>query len=157
MRLLKEIAFAAALTFSSFYNIATGQAHDATLGNLVIENPWSRETAAAADVGAGFMTITNKGAEDDRLIKASSGISEMVQLHNMKIENDVMTMFEMKEGIVIPAGQTIELKPKSLHVMFMNLKAHPKMGDAFKATLTFEKAGTVEIDFAVEAADAGMQ
>ncbi len=157
MRLLKEFAFAAALTLSSLYDIATGQAHGATLGNLVIEHPWSRETTAAADVGAGFMTITNNGAEDDRLVKATAGISGMVQLHNMKMENDVMTMFEMKEGIVIPAGQTVELKPKSLHVMFMNLKAHPKTGDAFKATLTFEKAGTVEIEFAVEAADAGMQ
>jgi copper(I)-binding protein len=157
MRLLKEIAFAATLTFSSFYNITTGQAYDTTLGNLVIENPWSRETAAAADVGAGFMTITNTGAEDDRLIKATAEISDMVQLHNMKMENDMMTMFEMKEGIVIPSGQTVELKPKSLHVMFMNLKAHPQTGDAFKATLTFERAGTVEIEFAVETADAGMQ
>lgn len=157
MRLLKEIAFAVALTLLSFYDIAAGHAHETSIGNLVIEHPWSRETAAAADVGAGFMTITNTGAEDDRLIKASSGISEMVQLHNMKVENDVMTMYEMKEGIVIPVGQTVELKPKSLHVMFMSLKAHPKMGDVFKGTLTFEKAGTVEIEFAVEAADAGMQ
>ncbi len=157
MRLLKEAAFAAALTLSSLYLIATGQAHGATLGNLVIEHPWSRETAAAADVGAGFMTITNNGAEDDRLIGATAEISGMVQLHNMKMENDLMTMFEMTEGIAVPAGQTIELKPKSLHVMFMGLTAHPRMGDAFKGTLTFEKAGTVAVEFAVEAADAGMQ
>ncbi|MGB8315481.1 MAG: copper chaperone PCu(A)C [Aestuariivirga sp.] len=157
MRLLKELTFATALTAAALYNMAPAEAHHAMIGDLMIEHPWSRETTANADVAAGFMSITNNGKEDDKLIKATAEISDTVQLHSMKIENDVMTMFEMKDGIVIPAGQTVDLKPKSLHVMFMNIKAHPKMGDEFKGTLTFEKAGTVEVEFAVEAADAGME
>ncbi len=157
MRLLKEIALAAALVLTSFAHSATGQAHGATIGALVIDHPWSRETMASAMVAAGFMSITNNGQEDDRLTEATAEISGMVQLHEMKLENGVMKMSEVLDGIVIPAGQTVELKPKSLHLMFMHIKAHPKQGGMFKGTLTFEKAGTVEIEFAVEAADAGMQ
>ncbi len=157
MRLFKEIAFAAALTIASLYSIGTGYAHGVSIGNLEIEHPWSRETKEGTDVAAGFMSITNSGVEDDKLVKATAEISDVVQLHNMKMENDVMSMFEMKDGIVIPAGQTVDLAPMSLHVMFMGVKSHPKMGDRFKGTLTFEKAGTVDVEYEIEASDAGMQ
>ena len=105
----------------------------------------------ASDVAAGFMKITNTGTADDRLVSATATITGTVQLHDMKMEGDVMKMFEIPGGIVIPAGQTVELKPKSLHVMFMDLKRAPVEGEAFKGTLTFEKAGTVEIDYEVTA------
>ncbi len=157
MRLLKEITFAVALTVASLYNITVGNAHQVTFGNLLIMHPWSRETTANATVAAGFMSITNNGAEDDRLVAATAAISDTVQLHNMTMNGDVMEMVELKDGIVIPAGKTVELKPKSLHVMFLNIKSHPKLGDEFKGTLTFEKAGTVDVDFEIEAADAGME
>jgi hypothetical protein len=74
----------------------------------------------------------------------------------MSMENDVMTMAELPDGVVVPAGQTVEFKPMSFHVMFLKVKSHPKRGDYFKGALTFEKAGTVEIEFAVEDAHAGM-
>ena len=157
MRLFKEFTFAVTLTVASLYNMGIGDAHGASIGNLEIEHPWSRETKHGMHMAAGFMSITNSGAEDDRLIKATAEVSDIVQLHNMKMENDVMSMFEMKEGIVIPAGQTVELRPMSLHIMFMDMKSHPKLGDKFKGTLTFEKAGTVDIEYEIEAADAGMQ
>jgi len=157
MRLFKEIAFAATLAIASLYSIGTGIAHGVSIGNLEIEHPWSRETKHGMHMAAGFMSITNNGDEDDRLIKATAEVSDIVQLHNMKMENDVMSMFEMKDGILIPAGQTVELRPMSLHVMFMEMKSRPKQGEKFKGTLTFEKAGTVAIEFEVEASDAGMQ
>lgn len=157
MRLFKELAFAVTFTIASLYNMGIGDAHGASIGNLEIEHPWSRETKHGMHMAAGFMSITNNGAEDDRLIKATAEVSDTVQLHNMKMENDVMSMFEMKDGVLIPAGQTVELRPMSLHVMFMEMKFRPKQGDKFKGTLTFEKAGTVAIEFEVEASDAGMQ
>ena len=157
MRLLKEITFAVALTVASLYNITVGNAHQVTFGNLLIMHPWSRETTANATVPAGFMSIRNNGAEDARLVAATAAISDTVKLHNMTMNGDVMEMVELKDGIVIPAGKTVELKPKSLHVMFLNIKSHPKLGDEFTGTLTFEKAGTVDVDFEIEAADAGME
>ena len=151
MRLFKELAFAATLSLASLYSIASGHAHEIKLGDLVISHPWSRPSPMASDVAAGFMKITNTGSTDDRLISATSSITETVQLHDMKMDGEVMKMFEVPGGIAIPAGKTVELKPKSLHVMFMKLKRAPAEGEEFKGTLTFEKAGTIEIEYEVTA------
>ena len=156
MRLIKEFAFAAALTLASLLSIGSGNAHEIKVGDIVIGHPWSRQSPMHADVVAGFMVITNEGKEDDPLVKAKAEISPKVQFHDMKIEGDVMKMVELPEGIPIPAGGEVELKPKSLHSMFMDMPKAPKEGEVFKATLTFEKAGTVEVDFEVLAPDAGM-
>lgn len=151
MQLMKELVFAATLSLASIFSIAAGHAHQIKVGDLVITHPWSRPSPAAADVAAGYMKITNKGTTDDRLVKATASITETVQLHDMKMVGDVMKMTELPDGIVIPAGQTVELKPKSLHVMFLNLKSPPVEGEEFKGTLVFEKAGTVDIDYEVTA------
>jgi copper(I)-binding protein len=149
--------FAAALTVASITAIATGHAHEIKLGNLVIVHPWSRQMPNAADVAAGFMKIINKGTEDDRLVKVTAEISDNVQLHDMKMEGDIMKMVELPDGIPIPAGETVELKPKSLHVMFLDLKSQPVANTEFRGTLTFEKAGTVDVDFEVEESGGGME
>lgn len=156
MRLFKEIVFAAVLSLASLAAMSTGHAHEAKIGNLVIGHPWSREVPSAAKVAAGFLTITNTGSEDDRLLKATASISSNVQIHDMKMEGDVMKMMELTDGVAIPAGQTVELKPRSLHVMFMDITSTPKKGDMIRGTLVFEKAGTVEVEFAVEDAATGM-
>jgi periplasmic copper chaperone A len=158
MKCIREIAFASALTLASLFSLTDAIAHDTAikLGDLVIEQPWSRQSPMAADVAAGFLKITNQGQEDDRLIKAETAISAMTQLHDMKMDGDVMKMFELPEGIPIPAGSTVELKPKSLHLMFMGLAKPPVEGEHFTATLTFEKAGTVEVQFDVMAPGAHM-
>ncbi|MCB1378417.1 MAG: copper chaperone PCu(A)C [Alphaproteobacteria bacterium] len=156
MRLIKEISFATALTLASLYSIATSQAQEIHTGSLTIDHPWSRQSPMAANVAAGFMKITNAGTEDDTLVKATASISGNVQLHDMKMENDVMKMFEVEGGIVIPAGQTVELKPRSLHIMFMDVTAQPKEGETFTGTLVFEKAGVVTVDFEVMGPMAGM-
>jgi copper(I)-binding protein len=158
MKCIREIAFASALTLASLFSLTDAIAHDTAtkIGDLVIEQPWSRQSPMAADVAAGFLKITNQGQEDDRLIKAETAISAMTQLHDMKMDGDVMKMFELPEGIPIPAGSTVELKPKSLHLMFMGLAKPPVEGEHFTATLTFEKAGTVEVQFDVMAPGAHM-
>ena len=79
------------------------------------------------------MKITNAGAADDKLISATAEIAPMVQLHDMKMDGDVMKMFEVEGGIPIPAGATVELKPKSLHIMFMQMPKQPDVNTSFKA------------------------
>lgn len=145
MCLFKEIAFAATLTIASLYSIGAGYAHCFSVRNLEIEHPWSRETKEETDVTAGFMPISNNGAEDDRLVKATADISDIIQLHNMKMEIDVMSMFDMKDGIVIQADQTVDFGAMSLYVIFMGVRSLPKMGGWFKGKLTLEKAGTVRL------------
>ena len=156
MRLIMEIAFAAALTIASLVDATVGHAQEIKAGNLVIGHPWSRQSPMGGSVAAGFMTIQNTGADDDRLLKATAEITSNVQIHTMKMDGDVMKMVEMPDGIPIPAGQTVELKPKSLHVMFMGLASPVMEGQEIKGTLVFEKAGTVEIEYEVMAPNAGM-
>ncbi len=130
--------------------------HDFTLGTLEIEHPASKATLPGQPVGGGFMIVTNKGTEADRLVSiAAPDVSDDVQIHEMAMENDVMKMRQLPDGIEIPAGATVELKPGGLHVMFMKIKHPFKEGEKFKATLTFEKAGTIDVDFTVEAAKPG--
>ena len=149
MKLTAKIAFATTLALASITGIAGSDAHEVKVGNLVIHHPWSRQSPMAADVAAGFMTITNTGTQDDRLVKATSDISNSAQIHDMKMVGDVMTMAELPDGIVIPAGGSVKLKPKSLHIMFMGLKQQVMEGEEFSGTLTFEKAGTVTVDYEV--------
>ena len=156
MKFIREIAFASALTLGSLFSLAGAIAAEVKLGDLVISNAWSRQSPMAANVAAGFLTITNTGQQDDRLVKAETTISTVTQLHDMKIEGDVMKMFELPEGIPVPAGGTVELRPRSLHLMFMELAKPPAEGERFTATLTFEKAGTVDVEFAVLAPGAQM-
>jgi copper(I)-binding protein len=133
----------------AFGALITGQAHAA--GPIGIENAWTRATAAAQTVGGGFMTIVNAGKTDDRLVSATSPVAAEVQIHDMKMEDGVMRMRQLADGLAVPAGARVELKPRSLHLMFMQLKAPLAVGQSFPVTLKFEKAGAVTTQFRVEA------
>jgi len=128
-------------------------AHDYTAGAIRIAHPWSRATVAGQPAGGGFMKLTNNGA-DDKLVAIRAEVSATVELHTMQMDGDIMRMRQV-DAIALPAGQTVELKPGGYHVMFMRLKAPLKEGSIFPATLVFEKAGEVKVDFEVEAAGAG--
>lgn len=124
-------------------------AEDVMAGDLMISGAFTRATLPNAPVGGGFLTITNHGAADDRLVSATSPASEIVQIHEMKMEGEVMKMAELPDGLVIGAGQTVELKPGGFHLMFMKLKAPFVEGQTVPVTLTFEKAGSVTVNLDV--------
>lgn len=126
------------------------QAEDVTVGSLKIAAVWARATPKGAPVGGGYMTITNTGTAPDRLIGGSTAIANRFELHEMSMDNGVMKMRAVDKGIEIKPGQTVELKPSGYHVMFMGMKGGLQQGQHFKATLEFEKAGKVDVDFAVE-------
>lgn len=147
----RQIAFATVFTLATILGFASSEAHEIKLGTLVIHHPWSRQSPMAADVAAGYMTITNTGKEDDRLVKATSEISKSVQIHDMAMVGDVMKMAELPDGLVIPAGATVKFKPKGMHLMFMGLNQQVMEGEEFTGTLTFEKAGTVTVEYEVAA------
>ncbi len=120
-----------------------------TLGTLEISGGFTRATLPNAPVGAGYLTITNTGTADDTLVSASSPVAGMTQIHEMKMEGDVMKMNEVEGGLVIPAGQSVMLAPGGFHVMFMQLKEPLVEGAMVPVTLTFATAGTIEIELAV--------
>lgn len=125
-------------------------AHDYKVGTLEIMHPVARATPPGAPVSGGYMMIKNTGAEADRLIAGSVDFAGKVEIHEMTMDGDVMKMREVEGGLEIPAGGEVELRPGGYHVMFMKLGEQLKPGEKRKATLTFEKAGNVEIEFNVE-------
>lgn len=114
-------------------------------GSIQIVSPWARATAGSASAGGAFMTIVNKGTSPDRLIAAASPMANMAELHETKNENGVMTMSPVPV-LEIPAGGKATLAPGGYHVMLMGLKAPLKEGQSFPLTLTFERAGTIEVE-----------
>ncbi len=118
-------------------------------GALTIEQPWSRATPGGAKVGGGYLRITNNGTESDRLIGGSFPNASRVEVHEIKMENDIMRMKPVQGGLEIKPGATVELKPGGYHLMFMDLKAPLTEGQSVKGTLVFEKAGTVDVEYTV--------
>jgi copper(I)-binding protein len=131
--------------------VSGASAHGYKIGALTIGHPWSRATPKGAQVAAGYMTITNTGSTPDRLVSASAEISNDVEVHEMSMDGGVMKMRELKDGLVIPPGATVELKPGSYHLMMMKPAKQLVKGERIKGSLTFEKAGKVDVEFAVEA------
>lgn len=119
-------------------------AHDYTIGNIEVSHPWARATVATAKSGGAYMVIENEGAAPDRLVSVSSPIAKKTHLHTTTMENDIMKMRSV-DAVDIPAGGIATLKPGGFHVMFMGLKEPLHEGEMFPLTLTFEKAGTLEI------------
>jgi periplasmic copper chaperone A len=124
------------------------------VGDLQIEQPWSRATPAGAKVAAGYLVITNTGSSADRLTGGSSPAAGKVEIHEMAMKDNVMTMRPMTGGLPIEPGKSLTLAPGGYHLMFENLKSPFKQGSKVKATLQFEKAGKVDVMFDVQAVGA---
>lgn len=116
-----------------------------TAGDLELTAGFTKAMLPGQPVGGGFITITNKGGEADKLVSATSAQAGEVQLHEMAMEGDVMKMRQLNDGIAIPAGETVELKPGGLHLMFYKVAEPFKEGATVNVTLTFEKAGAVDV------------
>jgi copper(I)-binding protein len=132
-------------------------AHEFTVGSLHIGHPWSRATPKGASVGAGYLVIENRGSVADRFISISSAISERGEIHEMAVTDGVMRMRPLAKGVEIAPGMTAKFEPGGLHLMFPGLKRALEKGERFKAKLNFENAGSVEVEFVVEAMGGGHQ
>ena len=132
---------------------AQAQGHPTVeLGPLRLEAPWTR-AALAGRQGAGFLTIRNTGAAPDRLVDASSPVSERVELHTHIRDGDVMRMRPVPH-IEVPAGGEAMLRPGGLHLMFMGLRAPLVQGTRIPVTLRFAEAGEVTLELEVREAGA---
>lgn len=125
-------------------------AHEFKLGQLEVEHPWSRATPPGAKVAGGYLVIDNDGDTPDRLVSVTAEIAGRAEIHRMVETGGVMAMRRQDDGVAVPAKGALALKPGSYHVMFLELKRPLKQGETFAGTLTFEKAGSVDVQFAVE-------
>ena len=143
MKLLTALLFSLFVTFST-------EAQEIKLGDLIIMNPIARATPPGAKIGGGYILIKNNGTISDRLIGGTASFAEKVEIHEMKMVDTIMKMKKLEDGLEIPAGATVKLQPGGYHIMFMRLKEGLKVNGTRKVTLTFEKAGKIELLFQVK-------
>jgi copper(I)-binding protein len=138
-----RIALLAAVA-ATFLSLHPASAHSEKIGNLELTELWARATPPRAPAAGGFLTITNHGGETDRLIAVSSPVAAIGEIHEMKVEDGVMTMRPLDRGLEIPANETVVLEPGGYHIMLIDLKAPLVEGEDVPVTLTFETAGSIE-------------
>ena len=157
------IAFSAAALLAAF-PLSAAQAHcdeqhgnsqgcvelrTVVLDDLEIANPWIRVMQPGQQAGGGYVAITNRGTEPDRLVHASTPRAARTEIHSMEIVNDVMTMRPVEGGLDIASGETLSLEPGSYHVMFIGVAEPFAEGEIVPVTLEFETAGRVDLAFEV--------
>ena len=130
---------------------SAARADDFKLGPISVSQPWTRATTVRT--GAAYMTIKLAGNATDRLVKVASPDAERVEMHAMAMDGGVARMREMS-AIDLKPGAGAQLKPGGLHLMLVGLRRPLREGESIKLTLTFEQAGTLEVDATVEKAGA---
>lgn len=140
--------FIAVLLSVSVFSICA-VAQEASAAELTIKRAWSRVAPAGAPVLGGYLSITNDGDQADRLMAVSSPISDDVQIHVSAINDGVATMRQVTDGVAIPSGETVEFEPGELHLMLLNPKSRFGEGEKIPLTLTFEKAGRLDVELVV--------
>lgn len=145
------IALAAAVAFAP-----SAYADAAKPSSIKVEAPWARPTPGRAKNGAAFMTLVNTGEAADSLVSATSDVSDRTEVHAHLMDGGVMRMRKV-DGVEVAPGSPTVLKPGGLHVMFLGLKQPLKPGETVAVTLTFEKAGKVDVRIPVGNAPAGAE
>lgn len=117
---------------------------------LAIANAWALVSPKGAKVAAGYFVVANGGIESDRLISATSPRAARAEIHEIVVEGNVAKMRPVAAGIEVPPGGSAMLKEDGLHVMFIDVDAPFTEGETIPVTLTFEKAGNVDVTMKVK-------
>lgn len=147
---LKSVAIVAAALTLVATSVAPGFAEHAQMvmaGDIKIEKAWTRATPEGAKAGGAFVTLTNQGSEADRLLDVRSDVAAKVEIHEMSMNDGVMKMQRLEDGLALAAGATVELKPGSFHIMMMGLQKAIGADEMVNITLVFERAGEVDVMF----------
>ena len=128
---LKTIALIAALASASAF-----------AQTVEVKDAWVRTSVPGQKATGAFMTLTAK--DGAKLVNASSPVAGVVEVHEMKMDGDIMRMREVPGGIELPAGKAVDLKPGGFHVMLMDLKAALPKDTSVPLTLVFKDAKGVE-------------
>ncbi len=102
-------------------------------------------------MGAFYVTITNNGDEADVLLSVETDMADIVEVHDVEMDDGVMQMVPLHDGLEVPAGETIVFEPGGHHVMMIGITKSLLDGEDFTATLHFENAGEIEITVPIHA------
>ena len=117
---------------------------------LEFSNYWLRATPHNHSVTAGYFVVTNNTEVSDRLLSIDTDFADRNEIHEMKMDGNVMKMREISHGLLLPPSEVIKLEPGGLHLMFMGLNQSISEGNEHTITLVFEKAGEVKLNFPVK-------
>lgn len=137
------------LTFGLFAMSLPVLAQDYQLGSVTISDPWSRPTPPGTPVGVGYMAISNQGPGPVTLVTGQTPVAEQVSIHETTMQDGLMKMQPVKDGLTVPAGETVTLKPHSYHLMLEQLEQPLKEGDEIPLSLTFEGMDPVDVKLRV--------
>lgn len=126
-------------------------AHDKMSGDLHIIHPSIPQPPAMAKSAAGYVTISNEGETPEALIGVRTPFAQSSTLHTTIHEDGIAKMRPLPELLIAP-GDTVNLEPDGMHLMFMGLTGEAKEGDMIPATLIFRNAGEVSVEFMVDPA-----
>ena len=116
---------------------------------VTVADAWCRPAPAGALAGGCYLTVT--ATADDRLVAIETKAAERVEIHTMSMDGGVMRMRKLADGLALPAGQAVPLKPGGDHIMVIGPKIALKEGAKLPLTLRFRKAAPVTVDVPVKA------
>jgi copper(I)-binding protein len=122
-----------------------------SVGTIEIRQAWARPASASALTAGGFFTVVNKGPVTDRLVGVTSPVVRRIEIHGIKVVGADIAMQPLENGLAIPADSSVTLKPRGYHLMMIGLKSPLIVGTTVPVTLTFERAGSVEVALTAEA------
>ena len=136
--------FLSAIAVSVTMITAVVYAAEVAAGDLIVEQAWARATTLSAKTGATYLAVRNTGSEPDSILSMETPVAGQALAHQTRLEGDVSRMSEAGP-LSVPLGGALEMKPGGTHIMLMDLKGELKLGQQFPLTITFEKAGKVEV------------
>ena len=132
-----------------FFSPKNIYSHDYYLGKLTIDHPYIVKPMPGMKAASGYLVIKNKGKESEYLINLESLFSKNIELHEMTMVGDVMKMKKLSNGLEIPSGKEIVLKPGGFHIMFKNLNKELLTGSKEKVILHFKNTGKIIVNFEI--------
>jgi copper(I)-binding protein len=122
-------------------------------GDITVDRGWARATPPSAKNGAAYLIVRNSGSQPDRIVSFAAPVAGHAMAHETTQENDILRMHEAGP-LTVPPGGTLEMKPGGKHIMLMDLKGSLSPGQKFPLTVTFEKAGSIQVPVKVGKAGA---
>ena len=145
MSFARAAALAAALALVPLAAPAAGLPVLAERNGILIEDGRMLAVGANAPTGAVYMRITNETSHDDTLVEVRTDAAARAMLHASEMTDGIARMRPMKDGIPVPAGQTVLLQRGGSHVMLMGLTAPLAEGGTVDLTLVFATAGAIPV------------
>lgn len=151
MRILIAVLLSAAAASAVHLTAPRAAAHDFSVGAIHIGHPIVAPPPNGRTTTAGYLTLENRGETADRLVSASSPRAQRIEIHETtETANGVLQMRRLESGVAVPAGETVRFAPYGLHLMVIGVTGSLGTGDTLPLTLTFERAGSVEVIANVE-------